>query len=372
MKSIQPTSLYIHIPFCKQKCFYCSFAVSIGQEKRRDVYLDCLEKEAQSYQGTKLDTVYIGGGTPTFLELKQLERLFNIIQNVFVVNQLAEFTIEANPEDVTIQKMTLLKDLGINRISLGVQSLNNKYLTYSGRNHDQSTVFKAVEVIKRVGFDNVNLDLMFSFPQQTIDELRSDLEQMTQLKSDHLSLYSLTIEKDSRFFTKNIQLPNDEKQAEQYLLVIEHLEKNGFKQYEVSNFAKEGKESKHNLHYWQGGRYVGLGVGAHSYLGARRFWNIAKLTEYINKINEDESVIEGSEDLSPQTQFMERLLFGLRTNSGVNLKEIENDLSISLEETKLKQLQQFVSQDFLKWEGQRLKATTKGLLVLDELSAILI
>lgn len=233
-------SLYIHIPFCERKCFYCSFVVSIGQQERMDVYCDSLIKEAQTYKGSAFKTVYIGGGTPTFLSGVQLERLFLNLRKNFNISENTEWTIEANPEGIPTDKLKLLKNLGVNRISLGVQSLSDRYLKYLGRNHSKETAVRAYNNIREAGFDNVNVDLMFGFRNQSMEELKNDVNALTSLKSEHVSLYALTIEKDSRFYTQKVQLQGDEFQSNQYTLITRLLKEAGFKQYEVSNFAREG------------------------------------------------------------------------------------------------------------------------------------
>jgi len=193
-------SLYIHIPFCEQKCFYCSFVVSIGQEQRMDTYLDCIALEAHRYKGEQVKTIYIGGGTPTLMSEKQIQKLNNIIQENFILSQAMEWTIEANPERLNSSKLKLLKTSGINRVSLGVQTMNNKYLKYLGRNHNAQAAVNSYKRIRKAGFENINIDLMFSFPKQTMRELKEDVKTITQLGSDHVSLYLLTIEHPSRFF----------------------------------------------------------------------------------------------------------------------------------------------------------------------------
>lgn len=366
------TTLYIHIPFCSQKCFYCSFVVSVGQAQRIDSYLDCLEMEAKRHERTEVQSVYIGGGTPTLMNNDQLRKLFDIISKYFRVSSGAEWTIESNPEGIEHSKLTLLKQKGITRISLGVQSLNDRYLKYLGRNHDASTAIKAFQLIRECGFGNVNVDLMFAFPDQTIAELKKDVDAVIQLNGDHLSLYTLTIEEPSRFFVQNIQLRDDHDQAQQYEMVCHMLDAAGFEQYEVSNFARVMKMSQHNLHYWKGGEYIGLGIGAHSYINAKRSWNVSRLKDYISRMKNNVSVEAGCETLTPFDQMKETVLFGLRMNAGVPVKQIEKRFGCFLSKEQQQKIDDFIQGGFLFFEEGFLKTSSKGRLVLDELCAQLI
>jgi len=362
-------SLYIHIPFCEQKCFYCSFVVSIGQEQRMDTYLDCIALEAHRYKGEQVKTIYIGGGTPTLMSEKQIQKLNNIIQENFILSQAMEWTIEANPERLNSSKLKLLKTSGINRVSLGVQTMNNKYLKYLGRNHNAQAAVNSYKRIRKAGFENINIDLMFSFPKQTMRELKEDVKTITQLGSDHVSLYSLTIEHPSRFFAKKIQLQNDNFLARQYKLVCDLVGQAGYEQYEVSNFAKA---SNHNYNYWRGGQYIGLGIGAHSYIDSKRFWNISQLDKYIQNSLKGYSTQEGFENLTPHDKMKEAILFGLRMNNGVNVKQAEKRYHSSLSQEQQKKINVFIESGFLVRDNDHLKTSSKGRLVLDELCAQLV
>lgn len=365
-------SLYIHIPFCHNRCSFCSFVVAIGKQNHIDAYLEALAKEARKYKGVSLETIYIGGGTPSFLDTAQLKRLVEIVKNNFHFKTNAEFTIEANPENIDLQKARLLYDMGVNRISLGVQSLNDKYLKFLGRPHDSQGALKSYQCLRKAGFSNISLDLMFSFPHQTTAEIEKDVEGLTSLGSEHLSLYTLTIEEGSKFHKLNVELENDHLRSQQYVRVTELLEEKGFLQYEISNFAKPQKESRHNCVYWQGGEYIGLGIGAHSHLEGRRFWNTPNLTQYIAKITEGVSPVLDSEQLDLPARFMETFLFGLRMNCGVHVSGLEERFSYALPLEKRKLIDEFISDGFLTRRNNILQTTLKGRLVLDEISARLI
>ena len=365
-------TLYIHIPFCKKKCLYCSFAVSVGQEQRIGLYLQSLEKEARQYSSEEIQSVYIGGGTPTLMSHDELRQLFSLVRRNFNIISGAEWTIESNPEELPCSKLELLKEEGVNRISLGVQSLDDKYLRYLGRNHDSSMAIAAFDRIKKIGFDNISIDLMFAFPNQTMSELRADVEAVIQLESDHLSLYTLTVEENSWFYARNIQLEDDQYQSAQYMLVCEILEREGFNQYEVSNFAKPSKASQHNLNYWQGGQYIGLGVGAHSYIEGERFWNTSRLNDYILSLQKGHSAKEGAEVLSVFDQMKEVVLFGLRMNRGISIERTTERFGCFLNGEQKEKVDCFIENGFLIYEDGWLKVSSKGRLVLDELCAQLI
>jgi len=364
-------SLYIHIPFCTSKCLFCSFVIAVGQAHRVDEYLSALKQEAQKYRGTKISTVYVGGGTPSFLTTDQIRKLEEIIKGCFDFQE-GEFSFEANPESVDCEKLKVLRNIGVNRISLGIQSFNNRFLKFLGRGHDRQEAIKAFDQLRESGFDNVSADLMYSFPGQTSEELENDVKGMIALKSDHVSLYSLTIEERSRFYVQGVQLDDPEKLAEDYMLILRLLEEGGLNQYEISNFARPGKESQHNLNYWQGGEYIGLGVGAHSHQNGRRYSNGASFPVYLKLLKEGKDPLDTEEQLTPAQRLVETVLFGLRTNAGVCLSDLEQRFHQSLESDKKNQIAQWVQDGFLIENDGVLLTTLKGRLVLDELSARLI
>ncbi len=366
------TSLYLHIPFCEKKCFYCSFVVAIAQDQWIDSYLDCLNQEARPYQGELVDTVYLGGGTPTYLSLEQLERLFSMIRRNFQLTPECEFTIEANPEGMDPVRAKLLIALGVNRISLGIQSLNDCYLKYLGRCHDAQLARNAFDNLRKAGFKNINVDLMYSFPGETEKEIEDDVIAIKALNSDHLSLYTLTIEENSKFYASKVVLDHGENRARQYEFVIGLLEKSDFKQYEISNFAKIGKESRHNLNYWRGGNYIGLGIGAHSHINGQRFWNVGKLNLYLSKIEKGEDPTEGREQLTLEQQLIETMLVGLRMSQGVSVGELEKKTGKNIGKDRKVKINGFIQAGLLKWDHDRLIATSQGRLMLDEICSHLI
>jgi putative oxygen-independent coproporphyrinogen III oxidase len=365
-------TLYIHIPFCFQKCFYCSFVVVIGQTKKINLYLDCLEKEAQRYKGEPIESIYIGGGTPSLLNENYIKRLFHIIEDNFIFSKKIEITYECNPEELTKEKLGTLKRQGVSRISLGIQTFNEKYLKYLGRNHNAEQARNALKLINDAGFNGISGDLMFSFKNQTLEEVKDDIDMLVAEGVNHVSLYSLTVEERSRFFTKKEKLPNNDMQTSQYTFICDELKHKGFKQYEISNFAKEGKHSLHNLNYWKLGEYIGLGVGAHSYIDQRRYWNVSHFQDYIKKMTEDVSVVEQENILSNQQQLIDAILFGLRINEGIDIDLLEKRFDVTVPTEKKEILEVFIKEGFLVKEKNCLKTTHKGRCVLDELCVRLV
>ncbi len=364
--------LYIHIPFCEQKCFYCSFVIAVGQEHRMKEYVDSLCVEMLAHRGIKMQTVYIGGGTPGFLASEQLKILFESIRKNFSLDKSVEITLEANPQDLDDQKTQCIFDLGVNRLSIGAQSFHDGRLQYLGRKHSAAMIIDAYHQARKIGFRNINLDLMYGFPHQTMIELEKDVQAITSLEAEHISLYTLTIEPNSRFFTKNLSLPESEIQVEQYVRVKELMNIKGYMQYEVSNFSKKGYESKHNLNYWKGGNYLGIGIAAHSYMNGKRFWNISKLSEYIQRLKQNQSSQEAFQNLSSSERFLDALLFGLRMNEGVNLNELEKKFNSQLDESRKNMLLQMVEHRLIEADDPWLRVTDQGRLVLDEICARLI
>lgn len=355
-------SLYIHIPFCSRKCLFCSFVIAVGQEQRRGEYVEALINEMKKYKGRRIKTIYLGGGTPSRLDEEHLEVLMKAVRKNFLFSNDIEITIEANPESINRAKAKFLETQGFNRVSLGVQSMNDRYLKFLGRGHDASQAKDAYCLLREAGFTNINLDLMYAFPGQTKEELTEDTRGLSLLGSEHLSLYTLTIEPNSRFHAAGMKLDDDEKCAGQYLLAARILNEHGFKQYEISNFSKAPRfESTHNRNYWLGGPYIGLGVGAHGFDGRRRYWNTSNLQDYIRRAGRGEPVIGGFEDLTDDQLSMEKVLFGLRMNEGIPWDLVP--------QPKAKLIQTWIKDGFLLLEKEYLKTTDGGRLVLDALSS---
>lgn len=313
------TSAYIHIPFCKSKCKYCSF-ISFPETEKKDEYLSALEKEINFfYKNEKLKTLYFGGGTPSLLEIKDFQKLLAL----FNINEQTEITAELNPETLTPKYMLELKKTGINRISLGCQTFDDKILKLIGRRHNANQVMQAVEFAQNAGFDNVSLDFIYGLPTQTTEGFKNDLEIAISLGIQHISLYGLKIEEGCFFFDNMPKdLPDEDIQADMYLNAIETLK--DFGHYEISNF---GKPSKHNLIYWNNENYYGFGTAAHGYLGKMRYSNVNSIDEYIkNPLKHENETV-----LTQQEQLEEEIFLGFRKMSGINITEINNKYNINFE-----------------------------------------
>ncbi len=365
-------SLYIHIPFCERKCFYCSFVVSIAQEERIDEYLNCIEMEMGRYPSEPWSSIYIGGGTPSLLSAAQLGRLLKIIADHGKRDRDVEFTVELNPESISAEKIKVLLNGGVNRLSMGVQTFHDHGLNFLGRNHTAFKALESYELLRREGADNINIDLMFAYPNQDRVSLEKDLAVLAELRSEHVSLYGLTIDEKSRFFVQKVKGHNPQREARDYSFIIERLAKSGLKQYEISNFARSGRESRHNINYWRGGNYIGLGVGAHSHKDGRRFWNKDRLTEYLKDVQQNRPPVANQEVLTPEQRLVEAILFGLRMNEGVDLAFLRERFGCGLDRSREEKLQGFVKDGFLLFHDNRLRTTLKGRMVLDEISARLI
>ncbi|MCA9394076.1 MAG: radical SAM family heme chaperone HemW [Candidatus Omnitrophica bacterium] len=363
------TGLYVHIPFCDRKCFYCSFAIVVGQTKRSDDYLKCLRIESGLYDKPAIGSVYIGGGTPSTLTADQVYALFAGLHADFEIADTAEITVEVNPEGLTAERLSAFRENGVNRISLGIQTLRDDYLKYLGRLHDAAAARTAMTMIRTAGFNNVSCDLMISFPQQTDEELLEDQRDLLDLEPEHVSLYSLTIEAPSRFFAQKIQPPPSETQARHLNLTVEHIQGRGYTRYEVSNFARTGFASRHNIHYWQCGNYIGLGMGAHSHRDGERYWNVERFGDYVKRLAAGESPRAGSERLTREQRLIEAVLFGLRGTEGVQLAALEERFGHRLDDDRKARLEAYIKEGLLERSGAFLRATPPGMMVLDGIAA---
>lgn len=308
--------LYVHIPFCRSKCFYCDFASYPGQENWFDPYLAALEKELSFYPAGGFETVYIGGGTPSVLSARQLEQLCKILCGAAgPLSSLAEVTCEANPESVTPEKLSVLRAAGVNRLSLGLQSWYDEELKALGRIHSRADFLSAYQMARQAGFHNINVDLIAGLPGQTLERFLSGLSGVLSLRPEHLSVYGLQIEEGTPFFEHGVvcdQLLMRRMLEQTHFKLLEA----GFEHYEISNFARPGFRARHNVHYWQEGEYVGVGAAAASYLNGRRSQNTAQVQEYIEKVNQGKRPEIFAERLEGKAKLGEALLLGLRQLDG--------------------------------------------------------
>lgn len=327
----KPLGLYIHIPFCKQKCAYCDFYSLAGSDDRMDDYTDALcahlAELAPYAAGYQVDTVYFGGGTPSYLGEKRLTKILKTALKKYHVAKDAEITLEANPDSAGDWKV--LKDLrkaGFNRISLGMQSACGEELRDIGRVHTADQTAAAVESARRAGFQNLSLDLIYGLPRQTQEHWRENLAAAVDLGPEHLSCYGLKVEEGTPLFARKAEaeLPDDDAQAEMYLYAVDYLEARGYRQYEISNFAREGLASRHNLKYWTLGEYMGFGPGAHSDLGGTRYAYERDLEGYIRGVRGQGPLLSESDRIPPLDRDVEYLMLGLRTVYGLDPREFEN------------------------------------------------
>lgn len=372
-------SLYFHIPFCTRKCGYCHFYVLPDQESNKDLLLEGFKREWELWQPLlkkhTISTIYFGGGTPFLLGPSRLASLLQLIRNDFSIPSSIEITLEANPENVRLSLMQEYAQAGINRVSLGIQSLDENLLKILGRLHDAQTAINAVEWTQQAGIKNISVDLMYDLPQQTIASWESTLHTIGQLPITHLSLYNLTIEPHTLFFKKQDQLrpfiPDETTSLAMYEKAIESLEARGLKQYEISAFAQPGYHSKHNVGYWTARPFIGFGPSAFSYLEGRRFKNVSNLKRYCEALNQGNSPIDFEEQLNPQAQLRELFVIQLRLKEGVNLHTFEQQHgALDLEtQTSLHRLSQ---EGFLTGLDHQIRLTKRGILFYDTVASELI
>ena len=312
---------YIHIPFCNKICSYCDFCKLYYDEKFVNRYLDELEKEIKSiYKGEVLDTIYIGGGTPSSLNNKQLERLFEILK-LFNKSETVEFTIESNFENINEEKLLIYKKNGINRLSFGLESINENNLTFLNRNITKEKINNTINSCRNLGFNNINIDLIYALPVEDISILKNDLDYIFSLDIEHISTYSLMIEDHTMLKINNIENISEELDYEMYKLICKEMKKNDYYHYEISNFSKSGYESKHNLCYWNNDNYYGFGLGASSYIDNKRITNTRSINKYL-KGNYRLDIIE----LSNNDLIEYKIMLNLRKAEGISLEEVKLDV----------------------------------------------
>ena len=351
---------YIHIPFCKRKCKYCSFVSGLDIQLK-DYYLSVLKQEIQKrYRGETLKTIYIGGGTPSLLnenDIKEILSFFNYSSD-------AEITLEANPETVTLEKFSEYKKIGINRISLGIQTFDNNLLNLIGRKHTEKDILNAVSIIKTAGFKNISIDLIYGLPKQTLEGFTQDIEKAIALDTTHISTYGLKIEKNS-FFYNNMpdDIPNDEIQSNMYMKICKVLKKNKFDHYEISNFAKEGYESKHNCAYWRNKEYYGFGLNASGYEGNNRYRNTSVLEEYLkNPFQKEETEV-----LSKKDTMENEIFLALRLKQGINIEKLNEKYNINFLENYNEIIKKYENTGLTEIKDGFFKLNEKGFLLSNEI-----
>ena len=356
------SGIYVHIPFCKSRCKYCDF-FSTTQLEKQDAYINAVINEWQTYQSQwstqEIRTIYLGGGTPSLLSIESLHKLLHSILSSINTTTIKEITLEANPGDITSEKIQAWRAVGINRLSIGIQSFNNRLLQLVGRRHNAEQALQAVKTAQTEGIDNISIDLMYALPSQTLVEWKTDIDQALKLKVPHISSYGLIYEDDTPLTMLleqgKITAIDEDVEMQMYDHLVEQLTQHGYEHYEVSNFALPGQNSKHNSSYWNDTPYLGLGAGAHSYDGKMRWWNIADIDQYMAQAINKKLTPE-QEIITPEQRHTEQIMLGLRTSQGVKCSAVNMDKA-----------QVYISKGLLQLNNEYLVATTKGYHILNRI-----
>lgn len=369
------SSVYIHIPFCQQICYYCDFNKFMMDRQPVDQYLEYLEKEiVESLKRnpiSDLKTVFVGGGTPTALTLPQTERLIEIINKHMIKGKKEiEMTFESNPNEISKEKLQILKDGGVNRISFGAQTFNEGLLKKIGRTHSPNEIEEAIQTAKEVGIDNINLDLMYALPGQTMEQFVDSLDKAMKLPIQHISAYSLIIEPKTVFYIEmnrgRLKPAPEEDEAAMYDFLMNYLEKKGFHQYEISNFEKNGLESKHNLVYWNNDEYFGFGAGAHGYINGIRYSNAGPLKKYFQLIDDTGVPIVHEHTVTKQEKMEEEMFLGLRKMQGVSERKFQEKFGSNFNEVFPNVIEKLMKDGLVEMNGVFLRLTHKGKLLGNE------
>lgn len=357
--------LYIHIPFCEQKCFYCDFASYSGKAKFVGDYLRTLAKEIKiKTKGKVFDTIFIGGGTPSFLSKEELQLLAESLKDV-VLEDGCEFSMECNPGNLTREKAEVIKEMGVNRLSIGLQSSNDSILLDIGRIHTFKEFKDNFLMLRGLGFENINVDLIYGLPNENMHILNETLEQVTELSPEHISCYSLIIEEFTPFYYKHqknqLNLPDEETEREMNALIINTLKNHGYERYEISNYAKPGYECRHNIRYWEGRDYVGCGAAAHEYVDGERQENIRTIEGYIRSMDE-KSTAAVRDHINLRDEDIEEYIFmGMRLQKGIDKNKFYERFQVSLDSIYGDQIKKYVKEGLLLDSPSNLRFTEKGI-----------
>ncbi len=365
-------SVYIHIPFCDHKCIYCDF-YSITKTENLEAFIVALKTEILSsnyFEKNKITSIFFGGGTPSLLSPKQIGEILQVFYQNFDVSNSAEITLETNPGTVNLENLKEFKNVGINRLSVGVQSFNNEELKFLTRIHDKNLAIETVENGREAGFKNINLDLIFNLPKQTREIWESNLKIALELPISHISAYSLILERgtilNKMVLDKKVEMNEEDFDASLYEYTIDYLSSKNFSQYEVSNFCKEGYECEHNLAYWQHKNYIGFGPSAHSFFNNKRWWNFSGVKQYIAKVKNSGNAICGNEELTKQELLDEFVMLAMRSK-GLDLNELENIHGNDWLIRNQSYIDELISNKFLIENDNFIKFTSKGYIFCDEI-----
>ena len=367
-----PLELYVHIPFCVRKCQYCDFLSGPSDEETKDRYIEALLKEIRAAEHTEdyeIVSVFIGGGTPSALKAEAIASIMRTLQEQFFFCEDAEVTIEANPGTVDLEKLTIYRNVGINRLSLGLQSTDAEELKLLGRIHSYEEFLKSYEWAREAGFSNINIDLMFAIPGQTGEAWRQHLYQVAELNPEHISAYSLIIEEGTPFAEQNLDLPDEDTEYQMYEDTAEILERYGYRQYEISNYAKQGYMCRHNAGYWQRREYLGFGLGASSLYGGMRFSNTHQMQEYLKESRNPDQIRQDVTVLSRNERIEEFMFLGLRMTEGISEKKFEENFDVRLMDFYGDILQKYEETGFMEHIETKWRLTRKGIHVSNHILA---
>ena len=370
---MKKVGLYVHFPFCASKCKYCNFNSYSDKNELQLKYFQALLKELVMYKAKdiEIDTIFIGGGTPSIMFNGCISTLLSEVRKNFKVVEDAEITIEANPNSIDKNKTIEWKEAGVNRVSIGLQSINSNLLKLIGRPHTKQDYVRAYEDVVSSGIANINTDCLIGLPRQKQSDVKKMLGFLMKLKITHLSVYSLILEEDTPLHklvtSGQLKLPKEEKTLGMYRYAQKFLKDNGFNRYEVSNFAKDGYECQHNLHTWQMHEYIGIGAGAYGYLDGVRYGNVEQIEDYISAVSTGNKPIKTEEQITNTELFEETIMLGLRTKYGVNLKEIREKYKVDLYETKRNEINTFLKMGVIEIKNDNLVLTEDGYPILNKI-----
>lgn len=367
--------IYVHIPFCRQKCYYCDFYKTVNTSLTSR-FINALKKEAvlrkEYLAGEQVETIYFGGGTPSVLTSKELREILDLLSKNFEISNGVEITFESNPDDLTAEYLEEIFNIGINRLSVGIQSFDNELLKKMNRRHDSGQAIKVIENATKTGFRNISADLIYGLPGLTSKKWKESLSLMYSLPVQHLSAYHLTYHKGTPFYTwlkkGTLKALDETESIRQFEILLDTTKDNGYEQYEISNFAKNNLYSKHNSAYWKNKKYLGLGPSAHSYNGDSRSWNIAHTEGYI-KATENGQPFSEKEILTENNKFNEYILTGIRTKWGISLEEIESKFGTEKMEYVVNQIKSFRKLNLIHLENGIVTLTRKGIFISDDIMA---
>lgn len=357
-------AVYIHIPFCNSICSYCDFCKFLNYENWTEPYLKALKEEIKEYyEGDEVKTLYIGGGTPSALKEEYIDKLFNILK-VFKLKENAEITFECNVNDITEEKLITLKKHNVNRLSIGVESFNKYNLKLLNRKHDKKQIIEKINLCKQYGLDNINVDLIYALPTEDMRILKKDIAYLLKLDVEHISTYSLIIEENTALHNKKVKNIDEELDSKMYKYICKKLKKKNYIHYEVSNFAKEGKESKHNLTYWDNEEYYGFGCGAHGYINNMRYENTRSLNKYFNKEFRLEEFL-----VSIQEEMENEVILGLRKLKGISISKFKEKYDKDIREVF--KIDQAIELSYLEQKGDYLFIPEDKIYIMNEIINII-